>query len=409
MKKYKLKPINGYYYYKKRKLTVKRIFLTLLIFSFIGVSFIGVGYFKENFQRSNWFRQDQSTSEMAEVYLNSSQIRYDLYRVPKVVKGIYIPQNKVDDYETYITLTKNTSVNSFVIDVKNDYGYLTFNTSNARLVEMGCVSSNPPIADIRKVMSRLYEEDIYPIARIVVFKDSIVPKKFPERAVKDLKGGVYTNSGGDTWLDPYNKDNWEYILEISKEAINVGFKEIQFDYIRFHESMDENRVQLRAETSKSEIITAFTKYMYENLKSYGIYVSGDVFGAVIMSNIDQEIVGQDFKEMSKYLDYICPMVYPSHYATGTFGIEYPHLDAYGIILRSMELAQDEMKKNERDERRAIIRPWLQDFTMTKLKPYQVYGEEQIRAQIKGTYDAGLDEWLFWNASGKYTEAGLKDK
>jgi hypothetical protein len=343
------------------------------------------------------------------VYFDGSKIAYDLFRVPKVVRGIYVPASKLDRYEDYITLANNTSVNAFVVDIKNDYGYLTFNTTNSKLMEMGCVLDAPPIKDIKKVMNRLYEEDIYTIARIVTFKDNVIGKRFPDRLVKDKTGKIYTNKGNDTWLNPYDKRNWEYILEISKEAINMGFKEIQLDYVRFHESMNETTVQLDPSISKTEVITAFTKYMNENLKDYSVYISADVFGAVITSKIDSDIVGQDFNELSKHLDYICPMVYPSHYAKGTFGIEYPHLDAYGIILRSMELAQDEIKKSPREERKAIIRPWLQDFTMTNLQPYHTYGETEIKAQIKGTYDAGLSEWLFWNSSGRYTEPGLDDK
>ena len=173
--------------------------------------------------------------------------------------------------------------------------------------------------------------------------------------------------------------------------------------------MTEERVQLGTDKSKSEVITEFVTYMCESLKEYGVSVSADVFGAVVMSKVDGENVGQDFNELCKHLDYICPMVYPSHYAAGTFGIEYPHIQCYDIILRSMELAQDRLMENPRDERKAQIRPWLQDFTLAGMEPYQFYGEEQIRSQIQGTYDAGIDEWLFWNASGKYTEAGLDDE
>ena len=101
------------------------------------------------------------------------------------------------------------------------------------------------------------------------------------------------------------------------------------------------------------------------------------------------------------------MVYPSHYAEGTFGIAYPHLDAYDIILNTMEKGQDLIRENERSQRKAIIRPWLQDFTLKSLKPYLLYGPEQIKAQIQGTYDAGLEEWIFWNAAGNYTVDGYK--
>lgn len=416
MRKYKIEPRNSYYYYKKQKNKLKQILIVCAICFVIGFVFFIMGRWSKavfEITSQETGKKDQDRIEAKEtseaVYFDGTKIDYSLHYVRKDVKGIYIPASKLANYEEYISLAKHTSINAFVIDVKNDYGYLTFPSSNPKLKSMGCVLSKPPAPNMQNVISRLCEEDIYPIARIVTFKDNVATKKFPDRAIKSRTGSIYTNKAGDTWLNPYDKNNWEYLMEISKEAINMGFKEIQFDYIRFHESMNKDTVLLDNNISKKQIITAFAKYMYEHLKTYGVNVSADVFGAVITSKIDSETVGQDFSELSKNLDYICPMVYPSHYAEGSFGIKFPHLDAYGIILRAMELAQDEIKKNPREVRKAIIRPWLQDFTMSSLKPYQPYGEKQIRAQIKGTYDSGLDEWMFWNASGKYTQAGLQEE
>ena len=367
MKKYKIKPLNGYYHYKVKKIWLKRLLFLIIGFSVICFGIIGNRQdFGEDLKELNLERVENKNVES--IYIDGNKVEYGLYKQKQEVRGIYIPASKVEDYEEYIAMAKRTNVNSFVIDVKNDQGYLTFASSN-----------------------------------------NVATEHFPGLAMKDLEGEVFETKTGDKWLNPYNKENWEYILEVCKEAIKVGFKEIQFDYIRFHESMTEERVQLGTDKSKSEVITEFVTYMCESLKEYGVSVSADVFGAVVMSKVDGENVGQDFNELCKHLDYICPMVYPSHYAAGTFGIEYPHIQCYDIILRSMELAQDRLMENPRDERKAQIRPWLQDFTLAGMEPYQFYGEEQIRSQIQGTYDAGIDEWLFWNASGKYTEAGLDDE
>lgn len=402
MKKYKLKPINSYYYYKQSKKKFKRV----IIFLCISAAMILIGKTLCNFIIFSYKAQFK---EAEPVYLDADKRCYDLYRQTKDIKGIYVPASKVNNYEDYIKLCKETQVNSIVIDIKNDSGYLTYKEESPDLVSKGCVLDQPPIKDIERVISRLYEEDIYPIARIVAFKDSVITSKEPERAVKDKEGNVYVTSSGDKWLDPYNKENWAYLLEISRAAAKLGFKEIQFDYIRFHESMDEDRVQLDQNVSKTEIITEFTKYICDNLKDDKVFVSADVFGTIILSDIDAETVGQDFAELSKHLDYICPMVYPSHYAVGTFGIEYPHVECYDIILRTMEIAQDRISENPHSERKAIIRPWLQDFTLKNVKPYVEYGPEQIKAQIKGVEDAGLKEWLFWNAAGKYTSEGLEKR
>lgn len=396
MKKYRVRSKHSYYYYKKRK-RQKKLIMIVVTFCFLIAIF---------FQYNIRTKRHCIDSNIQPVYFDKAKIKYDLYRVPTKVKGIYIPQKKVKDIEDYIQLAKDTQINAFVIDVKNDYGYLTFDSENSTLLEKGCILEEPPIEDIHKVMGRLYEENIYPIARIVVFKDNVIGKKYPDQLIKDHEGKPYYIKGQDTWLNPYDKRNWEYILAVCKEAIAVGFKEIQFDYVRFHESMDKERVLFTSDKTKTEAITSFVEFITKQLRPYGVYISADVFGAVITSPIDSEIVGQDFKELSKYLDYICPMVYPSHYARGTFGIEYPHAQPYGIILKSMEIAQDVIKQNPRNQRRAIIRPWLQDFTISSLEPYCPYTQKQLKEQIEGVYDAGLKEWMFWNAAGKYTQEGL---
>lgn len=350
---------------------------------------------------------EASHTNKDKVYFSQDEVMYGLFTEPVQAKGIYVPASKMDKLDELIELAKETEVNSFVIDVKDDYGYLTFDSDNAVLEEMGMIRKKPLISDMTEVMNRLYKADIYPIARIVAFKDNVVGKKFPERLVQDKIGQPYQTSDGQTWLNPYDKRNWEYLLEISKEAISVGFKEIQFDYIRFHESMKVETVNFSNDQSKTEIITEFTKYMYEHLKPYGVYVSADVFGAVITSSIDAEAVGQDYKELSKYLDYISPMIYPSHYGEGSFGVQYPDLNPYDIILRAMQASNEVIKEVPRSQRRAKVRPWLQDFTATWVDPHQVYGKQQVKEQIQGTYDAVIDQWMLWNAAANYTEDALE--
>jgi len=403
MKQVKPGAISSYNLYKQRKIKKAQYMILLSVVLLIMSIFLVTGRFETDI---GWILSIIGKTPLEkDVYLETHNIRYDLYSAPKVSKGIYIPARKVENYEKYIKLAKDTEVNSFVIDVKDDTGYLTFTTDNEVLVDKGIVLAKPPIEDMKTLMNKLCEANIYPIARVVAFKDNVVAKREPERAIKKLDGSVYTTRGGETWLDPYHKENWVYLLEVSREAARLGFKEIQFDYIRFHESMNENRVILDPEISKTDIIAEFTQYICDNLQKEGVKVSADVFGAVVLSDLDASIVGQDFKKMSKYLDYICPMIYPSHYAEGTFGIEYPHLDAYQMILKTLEIGQN--KINEDGEKRAVIRPWLQDFTLKNLKPYLEYGPNEIRKQIEGAYDAGVEGWIFWNAGGYYTEEGLK--
>ena len=407
MKKYRLGAVGSYYQYQLKKLKQRQsqvlFWIALLL---VGV-FLVTGRFESDLNeiltvigggRPEPIEQD--------VYLIQPVIDYSIYAAPKNAKGIYIPETKISHYEDYIKLARETDVNSFVIDVKDDQGYLTFASNNKTLISKGMVLANPPIKDIDHMMDRLCEAKIYPIARIVAFKDDVAARHDPSLAVKNRQGNSYVTSANDTWLNPYNKENWDYLLEVSKEAVKMGFKEIQFDYVRFHESMSAEKVELDDETSKKEIITEFIKYICEHLHEEGVKVSADVFGAVVISDVDTEIVGQDFGEMSRYLDYICPMIYPSHYAEGTFGIEHPHMDVYEIINKTLKIGLNKTTSSN-GEKRAVIRPWLQDFTLKSAKPYLEYGPEQIKGQIQGAADAGVNEWLFWNAAGNYTKDGMK--
>lgn len=407
MKKKKIEWIETYSQWRHRA-NIKSQALILIISSAIIIyGFKVSGRFQSDLMKIRSYVTEDFKGIDKNIYLHNPAIDYQLYVTPSPSKGIYIPTSKIKDKKSYIEFAKDTGVNSFIIDVKNDTGYLTFSTDNQKLVDKGIVLATPPIQDISELMHTLYEYNIYPIARVVAFKDSIAAKRNPELAMQSVQGGIYKTRTGDTWLNPYDKRNWDYLLEICKEAKRVGFKEIQFDYIRFHESMDEDRVILDNTQSKTEIITEFIKYISEKLHNEGIKISVDVFGAVILSDLDASIVGQDFVAISQYVDYISPMIYPSHYANGTFGIEYPNLKPYNIVQRTMSIAQSKIEQIE-GNKKAKIRPWLQDFTMKNLKPYQEYGEKEIRDQIRGAYDAGVKDWIFWNASGKYTGEGLKD-
>ncbi len=351
-------------------------------------------------------------------YSLAPQADYELYHEPLTIKGIYVSGNRAgsDQIDDLIALCKRTEVNAMVIDVKSDHGHLTFSVDNNIIKQAGIIPRSVPIKDINALMAKLQENNIYPIGRIVTFKDNVIRETHPEYMVTKKNGRFYQsnepNNQKATWLNPYNKDVWEYILNIAKEAAAVGFKEIQFDYIRFHEGMYEKEIdfgEAAVGKSKTQIISEFTKYIVEELHKVNVAVSADVFGAIITSKIDADTVGQDYVQMARYLDVICPMVYPSHYAEGSFGVENPDLDPYQVLLGAMLASNAQLKVISDEEHKATVRPWLQDFTAAWMRSHQVYGAEQIREQIDGVYDAGLEEWILWNASNVYTEEGLLTK
>ncbi|OOB77874.1 MAG: hypothetical protein BEN19_01110, partial [Epulopiscium sp. Nuni2H_MBin003] len=395
----------SYYYYRKRRGHKKRLYIIALILGAIFTGYlVRLYYIQTGINGGEFIVLHENRGDFVQ-----NMINYYTYKQIPQVKGIYIPAYKTSNIDELIALANETEVNSFVIDVKDDNGHLTFNSTNPVLKEAGCIRNSPYIRNISSLMESLYLNNIYPIARIVVFKDKIASGNHPERMVLNHDGEIYTNSQGESWLNPYMKDNWDYILEVCKEAINVGFKEIQFDYIRFHESMSTERVDLPTDLTKTEIITQFVDFMMEQLKPYGVVVSADVFGTIITSNIDASIVGQDYQELIKRLDVICPMIYPSHYNTGAFGQAYPDLAPYEIILGALQASNETMRQIPIEERKAIVRPWLQDFTATWVEPHQTYTAVQIRQQINAVYDAILSEWLLWNGAANYTKDGLEKK
>ncbi len=344
-------------------------------------------------------------------YIEQEQINFEPKKEVVVSRGIYVTANRAGGtnyMNDLLAFCNSTEVNSMVIDVKTDKGEITFK-GIPQADEMG-ISENF-IPDVPGLMKTLQDNNIYPIARIVCFKDNGAFEKFPELYIKDENGAIWRDSSSlkSAWLNPYNKDAWDYILYVAKAAAQVGFKEIQFDYIRFDTSPRLKTADFGDTQGKSrkEIILEFTKYAMEQLKPYGVNVSADVYGTVINSDVDAEIVGQDYTEMARVLDYICPMVYPSHYADNTMGIDHPDVHPYDTIYQSMLLSNKRLEAIGVDEHKAIVRPWLQDFTASWLSKYIKYGGKERKEQIQGVYDAGLSEWILWDASVRYDAEGLE--
>lgn len=325
-------------------------------------------------------------------------------RIPVKVKGIYItaPTAGTNLLDNLITLVDTTQVNAMVINVKDDSGRVTYDMDYSMAQEIGATSNIIP--DMKTLLDTLKAKNIYLIARIVSFKDPLLADKRQELAIKKKDGTIFRDDNGQAWVNPYKKEVWNYLLEIAKQAAVIGFDEIQFDYIRFSTSKGLSDADFGEDSKtvgKEDIITEFTSYVYDNLKPLGVFVSADVYGTIISSKIDASHVGQNFVEMSKHLDYICPMIYPSHFGEGNYGVKYPDLDPYNIIRKVLTAAESDLAAIPEGEHRAIVRPWLQAFTATWIPHYQKYGPEQIKDQINGVYSAGYDEWILWNAVSHY--------
>jgi hypothetical protein len=333
---------------------------------------------------------------------------------PKVkAKGIYVTGNSAgleQRFQGFIELIDETELNSMVIDVKNDRGLMTY-PSEIEMVKEIMKGYFEPVRDIRELISRLEEKNIYPIARIVVFRDPYLPEFHPELAIQKKDGGVWRDTKGFAWVNPYEKKVWDYNIAIAKEAALMGFREIQFDYVRFPEDTKnfDAQVSFTSEKgiAKDEIIRDFLIYAAEQLKGYNVYLSADVFGVIATYLIDKDNIGQNWEEITPVLDYICPMVYPSHYDSGFFGLSVPDANPTETILKSMENA---IERNATVKNPADIRPWLQGFTATWVKGNIKYGPKQIREQIDAALERGIEEFFVWNATNQYSaDSFLKEE
>ena len=349
-------------------------------------------------------------SPEAPISLNSVQ-----ERTPVKVKGIYLGANAVgvsDFMDRVITRMDETELNAVVIDVKDDYGRITYAMEGVPLVdEIGAIDVK--IGDMPGVIRKLKSHGIYCIARIVALKDPYIAEEKPEWALHLADGSVFRDGKGDAWVNPYKQEYWDYLVDVAKACGTIGFDEIQFDYIRFcTERGIDSVVYDAADTEgrdKISIISELVSYMSEKLRAEGLFVSCDVFGTIIGSPIDAQSVGQDYTQMAEAIDYICPMIYPSHYSSGNFGLEHPDTEPYSCILGALDLSRTELLRASGDgKEQAIVRPWLQSFTASYLGSgnYIEYDAETTRAQIQAVYDAGYDEWILWSASANYFYDGL---
>lgn len=391
--------------------------------------FIAILLFNQN--NELYFEFFDSVTELEEILIPQSK---KLEVIPSEVKSIYATvwtasSNKSMD--RVINLIKTTDLNSVIIDIKDYTGRLPFIPQSSSLNDMGV--GKEMITDLPDLIDRLHEENIYVIARIAVFQDVFLAEKKEEWAIKDGKTGkVWRDRNDLAWVDPASKEVWEYILEIAKETDNLGFDELNFDYIRFPSDGDLDNLSFPfydGVTLKTEVMRGFYSFLSDNLRKDGIIISADIFGQATFDRGGLGI-GQYLEYIAPYFDFICPMVYPSHYANGFNGFDNPAEHPYEIVKYSLDKARQrlfayqekELKDNststslitKKDIDEAVekgiisevakIRPWLQDFDMGA-----DYDEEKVRAQIKATEDSQTGVgWFLWDPRNIYTASALVD-
>ena len=323
---------------------------------------------------------------------------------PEHVRGLYVNAWSAGSrrrLSALVRLADSTEINTFVIDVKDATGYLSHRSQVLEAIAVGA-TGQIRVGNLQGLLARLAEAGVYPVARIVIVKDPLLAAARPDLAVQDSSGGVWVDDKGLVWLNPYKREVWNYHVAIAREVAAMGFPEIQWDYVRFPDAprsaLERARFPDQGGVTKADAIRAFLAYSREALADLDVRVTADVFGVTTSAYRDVGI-GQVWESFIDVVDVALPMVYPSHYWSGSFGFEAPNAHPYEIVHTALEQA---LKRSAAVPGAGSTRPWLQDFSLGQPR----YGAPEVRAQIQATYDTGIREWVLWNPGSRYTEDAL---
>lgn len=319
---------------------------------------------------------------------------------PKPLRAIYmlswIAGNQEARNKTLQRLV-GTNINTIVIDVKDTSGKIVVKLDSPTLAKYNSLSSQ--VSDIVEFVAELHQQGYYVVGHISVFQDDYLTRRRPDLAIINSDTGqLWEDKKGMAWLDPSSREVWDYAVAVAKEAYMVGFDEINFDYIRFPSDGEISKMRFPyydpTEKTKAEVIEEFFSYLHDQMLDIGVTTSANLFGMTTTSTDDLGI-GQILERATPYFDYICPMAYPSHYPINWHGIKKPASNPYTVIKISMDGAVKRM--NAQGLPAEKIRPWLQDFNLGA-----TYTTSMVKAEIRAVNDAGLDSWMMWDPTNKYT-------
>jgi len=406
---------------QRSKPILMSVFAILFIIS-IGAVFGSMGYVAKVNNTTNEpnLNSEQEVEILAEFSNDVEKKNLKiLENPPEEVRALYLTsfsagsEKKMNEV---IDLIEREGLNAVVIDIKDSSGYVAYDTEVEEVIKNNAVQIKIP--EIDSLLEKLHEKNIYVIARVVVFQDPLFSSARPDLAIKNnITGGVWRNYKGLSWIDPSASEYWDYIVKISKDASARGFDEINYDYIRFPSDGNLRTMSFsffdEEKTPKHEVMREFFVYLNSNLSD--IKISVDLFGLATVNDGDLGI-GQVIEDAYESFDYICPMVYPSHYANGFIGFQNPAQYPYEVVKYSIEKASKrldefnekrELEENSENEKRRIakVRPWLQAFDMGA-----VYGVEKVNLQIQASNESGGVGWILWNASNSYSSrvVGIND-
>jgi hypothetical protein len=322
-----------------------------------------------------------------------------LLGAPKTIHAIYLNAWVFGSKRFYdlVRLADSTEINAFVIDVKDDTGYLTYKSGVPTAVQIGA-NQEIRAPDIRERLQVMARHGIYPIARIVVAKDPLLATRKPAWSIQHVGGGLWHDRKNFAWVDAFNDSVWVYAGQLGAEAVRTGFAELQFDYVRFPDEPKSKmatavfRSRRGGETTRQGV-TRNLRLLRDRVKPLGVPFTIDVFGMTASAETDMGI-GQMWEDLVTTADVVLPMVYPSHYYGGFGDISHPNSEPYKVVKRAI---QDGINRAAPLGKTAEIRPWLQAFTLG-LPRYTAF---HVKEQIRAVEELGIHSWILWNARGVY--------
>ncbi|HRZ30046.1 MAG TPA: putative glycoside hydrolase [Candidatus Paceibacterota bacterium] len=321
-------------------------------------------------------------------------------KTPESVKAIYMSSwvaGSKEAREKMLKRIEGTNINSIVLDIKDTSGKIVIKLNSPALVKYQSEESR--VSDITEFVDDLHQRGYYVIGHIAVFQDNYLTRVRPDLSMRRQDNNeIWRDAKGMAWLDVSQQEVWDYNIALAREAYSAGFDELNFDYVRFPTDGDISQIRYRNydpnKETRVEALRKFFVYLHDNIQDIGVPTSANVFG-MVTTNDDDLGIGQVIANVAPYVDYIAPMLYPSHYPKGWNGFKNPATVPYKVVKISMDSGIKKIEALGLSKNK--LRPWLQDFDLGA-----TYTAEMVRAQHEAVSDAGLNSWMMWDATNKYT-------
>jgi hypothetical protein len=324
----------------------------------------------------------------------SAPVRRTPRPAPAQIRGVHVTMALASlpgKLEEYLSLP---GLNAVELDVKDENGEIGFVPSAVPLARK--TGAAKPYYKPRAAVAQARRHGVYLIGRVVCFEDPVLSTQRPALAVRRRDGSVWRNDAGLGWTNPYDRRVWAYNVAVAAAAARAGFDEIQFDYVRFPTDGDLSQIVYpgEAKTPPGWVIAAFVHYASKRLRPLGVRVSVDLFGLSATRDLG---IGQMPRRIGKYVDAVYPMVYPSHYNAGEYGLPDPSAYPGETVAQSLTHFRRELDGLDVD-----VIPWLQDFSLGR-----TYTIDDVKAQIDAARAASTRGFMLWNAAGVYTAEALR--